>query len=163
MGWITSRSSGKLTATRRDRSLTPHFDFHFYVISDSATAAIDCSNTAKPQTIPASYTLPDVDIPKLGMLTGLCVPKMGMHALPTEFATGTAPFTGTMVFGYYAQRPIFYEPMISRAMLQEHRSFTLPVPPEGDLPKGVQYPTKFEAVYDSTTPGYRFIFSGFSQ
>jgi hypothetical protein len=143
--------------------LTPHFDFHFYVISDSAREAIDCSNTTKPQAIPASYTLPDVDIPKLGMLTGLCVPKMGMHALPQEFATGTAPFTGTMVFGYYAQRPIFYEPMISRAMLQERRSFTLPVPPEGDLPKGVQYPTKFEAVYDSTTPAYRFVFSGFSQ
>jgi len=143
--------------------LTPHFDFHFYVISDSATEAIDCSNTTKPQAIPASYTLPDVDIPKLGMLTGLCVPKMGMHALPQEFATGTAPFTGTMVFGYYAERPIFYEPMVSRAMLQERRSFTLAVPPAADLPKGVQYPTKFEAVYDSTTPAYRFIFSGFSQ
>ena len=51
--------------------LTPHFDFHFYVISDSATQAIDCSNVTKPQAIPASYTLPDVDIPKLGMLTGL--------------------------------------------------------------------------------------------
>jgi hypothetical protein len=97
------------------------------------------------------------------MLTGLCVPKMGMHALPQEFATGTAPFTGTMVFGYYAQRPIFYEPMISRAMLQERRSFTLPVPAEGDLPKGVLYPTKFEAVYDSTETAYRFVFSGFSQ
>ena len=105
--------------------LTPHFDFHFYVISDSATDAIDCSNTTKPQAIPASYTLPDVDIPKLGMLTGLCVPKMGMHALPEEFATGTTPFTGTMVFGYYAQRPIFYEPMLSRAMLQERRSIHL--------------------------------------
>ena len=68
-----------------------------------------------------------------------------------------------MVFGYYAERPIFYEPMVSRAMLQERRSFTLAVPPAADLPKGVQYPTKFEAVYDSTTPAYRFIFSGFSQ
>ena len=143
--------------------MTPHFDFHFYVISDSAREAIDCKNTTKPQAIPANYTLPDVDIPQLGMLTGLCVPKMGMHAIETTVANDTTPFTGSMVYGYYAQRPIFYEPMISRAMLQERRSFTLPVPPQGDLPAGVKYPTKFEAVYDSATPAYRFIFSGFSQ
>jgi hypothetical protein len=53
--------------------------------------------------------------------------------------------------------------MISRAMLQERRSFTLPVPPQGNLPAGVKYPTRFEAVYDSTTPAYRFVFTGFSQ
>jgi hypothetical protein len=143
--------------------MTPHFDFHFYVISDSAREAIDCSNKTKPSAIPADYTLPDVDIPQLGMLTGLCVPKMGMHAIEGNVANAATSMTGSMVYGYYAQKPIFYEPMISRAMLQERRSFTLPVPPQGNLPAGVKYPTRFEAVYDSTTPAYRFVFTGFSQ
>jgi hypothetical protein len=143
--------------------MTPHFDFHIYVIGQSDREAIDCKDTAKPTALPAGYVLPDVNIPQLGMLTGLCVPGMGMHAVPAQDTVGSAPFGGTMVYGYYAQRPIFYEPMISRAMLEERRSFTLPVPPQGDLPAGVHYPTKFEAVYDSTTPAYRFVFSGFSQ
>jgi hypothetical protein len=142
--------------------MTPHFDFHFYVISESAREAIDCKDSAKPMAIPAGYALPDIDIPQLGMLTGLCVPGMGMHALPATDIAGSTPFTSSMVFGYYAQHPIFYEPMVTRAMLQERRSFTLVVPPQSDLPAGVHYPTKFEAVYDSTTPAYRFVFSGFS-
>ncbi|HUP01020.1 MAG TPA: hypothetical protein VM737_05800, partial [Gemmatimonadota bacterium] len=60
--------------------LTPHFDFHFYTVSTDAREAIDCADESKPAALPADYGLVDIEIPDLGMLVGLCVPGMGMHA-----------------------------------------------------------------------------------
>lgn len=140
---------------------TPHFDFHFYVISDSVRQTIDCSHTNKPATLPAGYDLPDLPVPGLGTLIGVCVPRMGMHSILATVAQDTAPFTATMVLGFYQGSPIFYEPMISRTMLATRRSFNLPVTAPENLPPGVRYPTRFEARYDATLPGYSFIFTGF--
>jgi hypothetical protein len=141
--------------------LTPHFDFHFYTISDADRRAIDCSSKAKPAVLPPGYSLPDVEIPGIGMLTGLCVSAMGMHSLVTTDLEATTPFSGTMVLGFYDTRPIFFEPMIAKAKLEEKQSFTVPMVMPAGLAAGVHYPTKFEAVYDATIPGYRLVFSGF--
>ena len=140
--------------------LTPHFDFHFYTIDPDAVMAIDCADVSKPATLPAAYTLPDIEIPGLGTLVGLCVPTMGMHAMPEAEMQQTAPFGATMIVGYDAQTPVFMEPMISRARLLEARSFTLDVPA---MPAGgnVTWPTSFAAEYDATARTYRFVFSGF--
>ncbi len=62
--------------------LTPHFDFHFNNISAADIARIDCADSTKPSILPAGYELPDVAIPQLGTLVGICVPGMGMHSLP---------------------------------------------------------------------------------
>jgi hypothetical protein len=141
--------------------LTPHFDFHFYTISDTERRAIDCTNKTKPSAFPTGYSMVDMDIPPVGMLTGLCVPRMGMHSLVSADMEATTPFSGTMVLGFYNGRPIFFEPMISKASLLERKSFTLPLVTPGGLAPGVQYPTKFEAIYNPSIPGYRFVFSGF--
>jgi len=140
--------------------LTPHFDFHFYSIAPADVQAIDCTNLEKPATLPAGYTLPDIDVPGLGMLTGLCVPTMGMHAMATAELDKTEPFEGSMIAGYYAGRNIFIEPMISRAKLEQAQSFDLSVPaaPAG-LEPGVRWPSGFRAVYDEATRSYRFIFT----
>jgi hypothetical protein len=140
--------------------LVPHFDFHFYTISADELHAIDCANPAKPDRLPATYELPDVDIPQLGMLLGLCVPQMGMHSLPGPELHSTTPFQKTMIVGYYGGRPIFVEPMITRATLLERRSFRMDIPEVPDGASGVRYPTTFRADYDSTAQAYRFVFSG---
>lgn len=142
--------------------LTPHFDFHFYVISDSARRAMDCSDTSKPAELPSGYALPDVEIPGLGMLKGLCVPQMGMHALESATLADTVTFSGAMVLGYYAGKSIFFEPMISKAMLLEKKGFSLALPTPAGAPGGVHFPTKFQADYDASLPGYRFVFSDFA-
>ena len=143
--------------------MVPHFDFHFYVIGDSARQAIDCKATEKPATLPAGYLLPDQDVPGLGTLIGICVPQMGMHATLAADAQSPSPMTSTMVLGYYHTVPIFFEPMISEATLQERKTFTLKVVAPGGAAAGVKYPTLFEAQYDATIPGggYRFVFTGF--
>lgn len=141
--------------------LTPHFDFHFYTISDAERLAIDCTNKTKPANLPAGYVLPDVEIPGIGMLQGLCFPTMGMHSLVSSEVAATTPFSGTMVLGFYSGRPIFFEPMVAKAKLMEKRSFTLPMSAPAGVAGGVHYPSRFEAVYDGTIPGYRLVFTGF--
>lgn len=140
--------------------LAPHFDFHFYNIPSGDVTAIDCADSTKPGRLAARYELPDVPIPDMGTLVGLCVPGMGMHSLPASDLHSATTFQKSMVLGYYHARPIFVEPMITRATLLERRSFTLDVPNVPDEPAGVRAPAGFRAEYDRGTQSYRFVFSG---
>ena len=140
--------------------LTPHFDFHFYHVSSDAREAIDCVDLTKPSVLPAGYGLVDVEIPEVGILEGLCVPSMGMHALLASELESEEVFDGTMVIGYNRGNPIFFEPMITREMFMRRQSFELPMPEVSSLPEGVRYPTHYRAEYDAETDAYRFIFSG---
>jgi hypothetical protein len=141
--------------------MVQHFDFHFYNISKERVGAIDCADTAKPATLPARYALPDIEVPGMGTLVGLCVPTMGMHAMPSPDVDATEPFEASMMLGYYGGDPIFFEPMVSRGMLLRKADFELPMPKAQGLPPGVRYPTEFRAEYDATADAYRLIFRGF--
>ncbi len=144
----------------------PHFDFHFNFISAAERQAIDCSDRTKPAAVPAGYTLRDEPLPPpvaemLGTdtLIGTCVPNMGMHSLlESEYATSEL-FSGTMVVGYYGGRPIFIEPMVTRAKLMERQSFTLPVP---EIPGATwAYPRTFNAEWVPESESYRMTWSDF--
>ena len=140
--------------------LTPHFDFHFYNLTIAEIGAIDCADVTKPSALPTGYALPDIDIPGLGMLVGLCVPKMGMHSLLASALEGTELFEKALVVGYDRTNPIFVEPMLSRALLLKRSGFMLEMPTVPGAPENVHYPTHFRADYDSTANAYRFVFSG---
>ena len=147
--------------------MTPHFDFHFYLVSAAERAAIDCKDETKPQALPPAYILPDEKLPPdmaqaigVSTLVGICVPQMGMHALLAAEFEGQATFSGTMVIGYYQGKPIFIEPMISRAMLLKRESFTLPIPEVPGLTG--RHPKIFRADYDAERQVYRFTFSDFT-
>jgi hypothetical protein len=142
--------------------LVPHFDFHFYSIASAEVSAIDCADSTKPGQLPAGYEMPDMNIPQIGNLIGLCVPGMGMHSLPGTELTASTPFEKTMVVGYYHGQSIFVEPMISRATLLGRRGFSIEVPQVPGRPAGVRYPLKFRADYDSTAQAYKFVFSDFT-
>jgi hypothetical protein len=139
--------------------LTPHFDVHFNNIPVADVARIDCADSTKPAVLPAGYELPDVTIPQLGTLIGICAPGMGMHALPSAELRSTALFEKTMIVGFYHKAPIFIEPMITRATLLARRTFTLPVPDVAGEPAGVRLPASFVAQYDSTAQAYQFTFT----
>ena len=136
--------------------LTPHFDVHFNTMDVSK---IDCADSTKPAAAPAGYELPDVAIPQMGTLVGLCVPGMGMHALLSSELHSPNLFEKTMIVGYYHRLPIFVEPMITKATLMARKSFTMEIPPVAGAPATSHYPTKFSAVYDSTAQAYKFTFS----
>jgi hypothetical protein len=147
--------------------MTPHFDFHFYTVAASERTAMDCNDVSKPASLPAGYSLPDIPLPPemakmMGVtaLIGVCVPHMGMHALLTTEIERKDAFNGSMVIGYYKGRPVFIEPMVSKAMLMEKKSFDFPIPEVPGLAGG--HATRFHAEYDASHQAYRFIFSGFS-
>ena len=146
--------------------LTPHFDFHFYTMSQAERNAIDCADLSKPSALAAGYVLPDFALPppmvelvKADTLIGLCVPQMGMHSLEGSLMEGTDPFRGAMVVGYYKAGLIFIEPMISKAMLMEKKAFDLPVPAIPGTASA--YPRTFRADYNAEKNAYRFVWSGF--
>jgi len=136
--------------------LAPHFDVHFNTMDVSK---IDCADSTKPTAVPAGYELPDVPIPQLGTLIGLCVPGMGMHSLLASELHSTALFQTTMIVGYYHKQPIFVEPMITKETLMGRKTFSLDMPAVPGTPASAHYPTKFSAVYDSTAQAYKFTFS----
>ena len=138
--------------------LTPHYDFHFNNITQADVAKIDCADSVKPAAAPAGYELPDVAIPQIGNLVGLCVPGMGMHALPSAELHATGLFEKTMIVGYYHQKPIFVEPMVARATLLARKSFSVAVPAVPGAPATLKPPAAFEAVYDSAAQAYQFTF-----
>lgn len=139
--------------------LTPHFDFHFYTVPVEQVRAIDCANVTKPAAVPPGYALPDITVPGLGELKGLCVPTMGMHAMPATELAATTPFEHTLLVGYYAGAPIFIEPMVSRATLMERKSFESPMPVVANGPKGVRFPAAFRAEYDRGAQAYQLVFT----
>lgn len=147
--------------------MTPHFDFHFYTVAASERAAMDCKDLSKPASLPAGYGLPDIPLPPemartmgVSALIGLCVPRMGMHALLASEIERKDAFSGSTVIGYYKGKPIFIEPMISKEMLMKKQSFDLAIP---DVPGlAGAHPTTFHAEYDATQLAYRFTLSGFT-
>jgi len=139
--------------------LTPHFDVHF---NTGDVSKIDCADSTKPAAAPAGYELPDVAIPQMGTLVGLCVPGMGMHALPSAELHSPNLFQKTMIVGYYHKLPIFVEPMITKDVLVGRKTFSLDMPAVAGTPASAHYPTKFTAVYDSTAQAYKFTFSDFA-
>ncbi|MFI5312355.1 MAG: hypothetical protein ACHQQ3_14040, partial [Gemmatimonadales bacterium] len=142
--------------------LTPHFDFHFYMIAPAEIAAIDCKDETKPAALPPAFGLPDIPLPPdmakmtgVPVLVGLCAPQMGMHSLLTSEMESKDTFRGSMVIGYYHGKPIFVEPMLTKAMLMEKKSFDLPIPA---IPGIGTHPTKFHAEYDAAKSAYQFTF-----
>jgi hypothetical protein len=147
--------------------MTPHFDFHFYLVPVGEEMTYDCKDLSKPASLPAAYVLPDQDLPPdmakmmgVATLVGVCVPNMGMHSLPSSEMDRKDTFTGDMVIGYYHAKPIFIEPMLTKAMLMEKKSFDLPIPTIPGLTG--TYPRTFHAEFDEKGQSYRFIFSGFA-
>ena len=138
--------------------MVPHFDFHFYFVPQAQADAIDCKDTSKPSIIPAGYAMPDVDVPGMGTLIGICIPAMGMHAIPAGDLTIKGPWQGSLLVGYYSGKPIFIEPMITKALLMKKQSFSLPIPEIAPTPN-VRYPKLFNAVYDAKLDSYDFTFS----
>lgn len=137
--------------------LTPHFDFHFYTVPRSDVQAIDCSDHDKPASTAEGYILPDMEEPGLGLLVGLCVPEMGMHAAREAELDDTETFEATMILGYYDESLIFLEPMISQAKLQQRADFTVDMPAVPDMGNARAWPTSFDAEYDAEAEAYRFV------
>lgn len=141
--------------------MTPHFDFHFYLMPGEEVAAITCEDVTMPDPaiVPEGYVLPDEHIPEMNItLIGLCVPEMGMHAVNAEEAAAEEFFDGTMIVGYIYGNPHFIEPMIAKHTLMRREDFDFTLPDVGDRGEGLANPSDFIGSYDADTDAYHLTF-----
>jgi len=121
----------------------PHFDFHFYTITNEERLAIPIyplamaafDNLPPVGYMPASYS-PDPG----------GVPQMGKHWGAGTVAPGT--FTKTMTLGSYNGEVNFIEPMITLDALLSGVAFSLPYAKPNLFAEHTYYPTKYNFFVD---------------
>jgi hypothetical protein len=108
---------------------TPHFDFHFYTITDAERRAI---TEADPRYAERAARIPAPDfLPSGYVSTEQAVETMGVHWVDAASPElNGQPFTSTMIFGTWDGQVTFIEPMITRDFLLSKTEFsaTIPIP-----------------------------------
>lgn len=137
----------------------PHFDFHFYTITNAQRTAIvlgDSVLAAKMMRQPAAEFVP------AGYVTGMASELMGLHWRdPAAPELKGAPFTQTFIYGSYDGAMIFAEPMIAKSYLE-----TKPAAVVTSVKLPAQYsahgyqPTSYTVAFDQVTKEYRVAVSG---
>lgn len=130
----------------------PHFDAHFYMITSEERKKIGPDNLdPKIKEIPDAKYLPAdyIDI-------NVNVPEMGKHWLDkfTPEFNGHL-FNQTFIYGSYAGKVSFYEPMFTLEYLQTlpNDTYTLKQPADF-LKRGLYYPTKYSIRYNKEKKEY---------
>lgn len=140
----------------------PHFDFHFYTITNAERMTIDpadplfaqkAMNAPSAEYIPAGYFTPPPPA---------AVPFMGVHWIdPASPEFNGQGFTRTFIYGTFDGKLIFTEPMITKAFLESKPNATFPIPvAERYSPAGV-YPSSYTVKWDATLKQYRVALTGF--
>jgi hypothetical protein len=118
----------------------PHFDFHYYMISEADRMAIPPyeADSVKFKNVPAPAYFPPTYINPGGG-----VPQMGAHWVDvTSSEFNGQPFTQTFIYGSYNGKVTFYEPMITEAFIKANASFERTIPQPAKYQKTGYYPTK---------------------
>ena len=134
----------------------PHFDFHAYVIDESAREAIVADGPSGP-VMPAPDLVPDGYIAPMPST----VPKMGLHfgfAGAAEFHGGT--FAATPIYGYSDGHFAFVESMIALSYLKGFptASGTIALPARVETTGA--YPQRWTVVHDGRIGRYEIGFEG---
>ena len=140
----------------------PHFDFHFYTITEKERYAISaqgeglekCRKRPQPEYLPESYFYaPDSEHD-----------RMGSHWIDKEAHEFHGhQFTATLLYGSYDGQVIFVEPMITKSFLESKPCFTQPVKQPAKYQKAGYYPTSYSVKYDAGRKEYTVALDGLIQ
>jgi uncharacterized protein len=122
----------------------PHFDFHFYTISQDEQMQI----AGGPDNTP----VPAQNVPQDYESQVMSVPMMGVHWADTqspEFHGST--FDKTFIYGFYQGNMVFVEPMVTKAMLASQPNAVAPVKQPQSFQKAGFYPDQYSVRYDAGT------------
>lgn len=99
----------------------PHFDFHFYMTSEAERKAISAASPLMEQLPPLPFW-PQGYVPTEGG-----VPQMGKHWVnpASPEISGGQLFTHTFIYGSYAGKFLFVEPMITRTFLLSNQPVSM--------------------------------------
>lgn len=130
----------------------PHFDFHFYMITQAEQAAV----VPGPDLTPV-----DAQFAPKDYISGVvAVPNMGVHwvdSLAPEFHGQM--FTATFIYGFYHGNMTFLEPMVTKAFFESKPSFTLNIKQPAAFQRHGYYPTILKVWYDSQQKEYEVALS----
>jgi hypothetical protein len=138
----------------------PHFDVHFYSISQSER---DAMTPADPQYATKLLRLPAGALAPLGYLADVMgIPRMGLHwADPTSPEKNGAAFTSTFIYGSYDGKLIFAEPMLAKSYLESKPAADVkPVKQPGQYALSGYQPMSYTVSFDAVTKEYRIALSG---
>ncbi|MBM2816793.1 MAG: hypothetical protein HW421_3555 [Ignavibacteria bacterium] len=127
----------------------PHFDFHFYLISQEERMMI----TAMGSDTNNLYQNPGAGYLAAGymLMPGTGVPMMGAHALDvTSPELNGAKFTETLIYGYYKGSMVFVEPMITLEYLNSKPTLMKMVKMPAKFAKTGYYPSYVNVNFNST-------------
>jgi hypothetical protein len=139
----------------------PHFDVHFYTITEAERRAIDPATDPQYETkmfhapangfIPTGYTA-----------DAMGFPRMGIHwADPTAPEFSGQPFSKTFIYGSYNGAFIFVEPMLTKAYLESRpAAVTTPVKLPAQYSASGYQPTSYTVAYDAAAKEYRISLTG---
>lgn len=131
----------------------PHFDIHFYMISDVERDKIGPNDTEQFAKAPGEGSLPVNYQPTPGG-----VPRMGAHWVDvTSPEFHGKPFTATFIYGTYDGSVNFYEPMVAQAFLEATQDFTAEIKQPSVFQKKGYYPQKYRIAYHEETEEYTII------
>lgn len=153
LGW---NPAGHIPAGVYDK---PHFDFHFYSITEEKLKTIVPSDTefaAKAERVPAPEFVP-AGYQKLpgGM------PLMGAHWVnPTSPELNGQLFTRTFIYGSWDGEMTFAEPMITKAYLETKPDFRGPIAQPAKYAASGKYPTEYRVYWNGATKEYRVALAG---
>ncbi len=132
----------------------PHFDFHFYLMSEAQRMGISLAGggaaqvyaTPNANEVPAGY----VGIPNVSG-----VPMMGWHwSDPASPELNGQPFTATFIHGFYNGHINFFEPMITKAFLESRTPLSKSFGRPAQYIKAGYYPDGYSVNYDSSSNEY---------
>lgn len=137
----------------------PHFDFHFYMVTRARQLAI--AFPKGPKDPAAVVSDPALVAPMYRVFPDAAVPQMGVHAISLAAPElHHKPFTTTFLYGYYENRLIFLEPMITRAFLLSHPDVTMRLATPKKYSSAGWYPTKYVVRYDASRNVYVIALTG---
>jgi len=139
----------------------PHFDFHFYAVSPATLEGIKFSGPTDPAAEVSDTGLvpPDYQVVPDTVVNG-----MGVHAIDmTAPEFNGKPFTSTFIYGYYKDKLIFVEPMVTLAFLQSKPNFSAPVKIPAHYSIPAYYPTRYSVRYDAAHKRYLVGFDDLKQ
>ncbi len=137
----------------------PHFDLHFFMISQTARAEITLADRAAMFRQPSEGSIPVGYRADIEGFAG-----MGVHWLDgqsPEFAQQA--FTRTMIQGFHHGRMIFQEPMVTKAFLETRPDFQAPIAQPREYPRPAYYPTTYRIAYDAATGDYVIALEGLTR
>jgi hypothetical protein len=136
----------------------PHFDVHFYTVSQTERDAIQPPNGDTPAPA-AKYVAPNY-------VSGVdTVPRMGVHYIdPTapEF-NPPQPFSRTFIYGFYKGNQVFFEPMIAKSYLDTKPNESIAIKQPSAFQKTGYYPTRYTVKYDASAKEYTIALEGLTQ